>query len=171
MVYHYKGGTFGFGFVNHSLYTGNLSYSPVDPSLEYWNFTSSGYAVGSGNFTHVNISGVADTGTTLMYLPDTIVKDYYSKISGSSRSRSGSWYASCDATFPSFTFGVDSTMITIPSKYMNYGLDSNDLCMGALQSGETIGANIFGDVAIMSAFVVFNGTSPPSVGWANKILK
>ncbi|KAH8879262.1 microbial aspartic proteinase [Thozetella sp. PMI_491] len=163
-------GTYNFGFINQSLYTGNISYSPVDTSLTYWNFTASGYAVGNGPFTPLNISGAADTGTTLMYLPQSIVKDYYSKIATATRASSGSWYADCAATFPSFTFSVGTTKITIPSKYMNQGVGRNDLCMGGLQSSDGFGINIFGDLAIKSAFVVFNAASPPSVGWAQKPL-
>jgi hypothetical protein len=40
-------------------------------------------------------------------------------------------------------------------------------CFGGLQSSAGIGLNIFGDVALKAAFVVFNGGTK-QLGWAKK---
>lgn len=55
---------------------------------------------------------------------------------------------------------------------MNYGpvTDGSSTCFGGLQSSSSIGINIFGDVALKAAFVVFDGSSTPRVGWASKTL-
>jgi len=101
------------------------------------------------------------------------VTAYYRQVSGSSNSNTyGGYVFPCSATLPTFTFGVGSARITIPSKYMNYGpvQDGSSTCFGGLQSSSGIGINIFGDVALKAAFVVFNGGSSPTLGWAKKNL-
>lgn len=42
-----------------------------------------------------------------------------------------------------------------------------ETCFGGLQPSDDIGLNIFGDVALKAAYVVFNGETP-SIGWAQK---
>jgi hypothetical protein len=143
----------------------------VNTSPGYWTWTSSGYAIGSGSFSSSSISGIADTGTTLLYLPTSIVTAYYAKVSGSSNSRTyGGYVFPCSATLPTFTFGVGSLRIVIPAAYMNYGPVATNVCFGGLQSSSGLGINIFGDVALKAAFVVFNGGSSPKLGWAKKTL-
>lgn len=74
----------------------------------------------------------------------------------------------CSATPPSFTFGVGSARITIPGEYIDFGPIStgSSSCFGGIQSSAGIGINIFGDVALKAAFVVFDGASTPRLGWA-----
>ncbi|CAK7222144.1 hypothetical protein SCUCBS95973_004741 [Sporothrix curviconia] len=170
---HNAPGTYDFGFINSSLYTGDITYVPVNTNPGYWTWTSSGYAVGSSSFVSSSLSGIADTGTTLLYLPLTIVKAYYKQVSGSSNSNTyGGYVFPCSATLPTFTFGVGSARITIPGSYINYGPVStgSSTCFGGLQDSSDIGINIFGDVALKSAFVVFDGSSSPTLGWASKTL-
>jgi len=168
---HNAPGHYNFGYIDSSAYTGTITYVSVNTNPGYWTWTSSGYAIGSGSFTSTSISGIADTGTTLLYLPSSIVTAYYKKVSGSSNSRTyGGYVFPCSATLPTFTFGVGSARITIPAAYMNYGAVATNVCFGGLQSSSGIGINIFGDVALKSAFVVFNGGSSPTLGWAEKTL-
>ena len=164
-------GTYNFGFIDSSAYTGSITYTPVDNSQGFWGFTSSGYSVGSGRFVSSRINGIADTGTTLLYLPDNVVSAYYGQISGSQNSQSAGGYVfPCSATVPNFTFGVGSARYTIPGTYMNFGNAGGNMCFGGLQSSDQIGTNIYGDVALKSAFVVFDGRSSPRLGWASKNL-
>lgn len=55
---------------------------------------------------------------------------------------------------------------------MNFGAvdTAGTSCFGGLQSSSAIGINIFGDVALKAAFVVFDGASTPRIGWASKNL-
>lgn len=166
-------GTYGFGFIDPWLHTGPITYVPVDTYPGYWTWNSSGYAVGTDTFNSTNIEGIADTGTTLLYLPFPIVDEYYAKVAGSFNNDTiGGYVFSCSATLPSFTFGVGSSRITIPPEYLNYGpMEINSTtCFGGLQDSTNIGFNIFGDVALKSALVVFNGGTPPTIGWAAKTL-
>ncbi len=146
---------------------------PVDSDPGYWTFSSSGYAVGSGNFSASPISGIADTGTSLIYLPTAVVTAYYRGVQGATNSRNyGGYVFPCSATLPSFTFGVGEARFTIPSAYMSYAAvtPGSSTCFGGLQSSNGVGINIWGDVALKVAFVVFNGGTPPTIGWAAKPL-
>lgn len=139
----------------------------------FWEWTSTGYAVGSNSFVTTSIDGIADTGTTLLYLPAAVVKAYWAQVSGSSSSSSvGGYIFPCSATLPSFTFGVGTARIVIPGSYIDFGPIStgSSTCFGGIQSSAGIGINIFGDVALKAAFVVFDGTSStaPRLGWASK---
>lgn len=166
-------GTYDFGFIDKAKYTGNITYVPVDTDPGYWTFSSSGYAVGSGNFSASSISGIADTGTSLIYLPTAIVTAYYRGVQGATNSRNyGGYVFPCSATLPSFTFGVGEARFTIPPAYMSYAAvtPGSSTCFGGLQSSNGVGINIWGDVALKVAFVVFNGGTPPTIGWAAKPL-
>jgi hypothetical protein len=85
--------------------------------------------------------------------------------------QAGGWIFPCTATLPSFSFVVSGTPIVIPGKYINYAALDSYWCYGGIQGNGGIGQVIFGDVALKSAFVVFenSGTgTAPRIGWANK---
>ncbi|CAN8103895.1 unnamed protein product [Discula destructiva] len=165
---HNEAGSYDFGFIDTTAFSGDLTYTPVTKLPGYWKFTSTGYGVGT-DFVDESIVGIADTGTTLLYLPAAIVEAYYSQVSGASNSLLlGGYVFPCSADLPDFTFGVEDTVITIPGDYMNYGTAIGSKCFGGLQSSASIGINIFGDVALKAAYVVFNFDTP-SLGWAQKV--
>ena len=58
---HNAPGTYDFGFIDSSKYTGSLQYTDVDNSLGYWMFTANGYAVGDASVTSSSIQGIAGT--------------------------------------------------------------------------------------------------------------
>ncbi|KAK4120375.1 Asp-domain-containing protein [Parathielavia appendiculata] len=167
-------GTYDFGFIDRAKYTGEITYVPIDPDPGYWIFTSSGYAVGaSSNFSATPIIGIADTGTSLVYLPTAVLTAYYRQVQGATNSRSyGGYVFPCDSALPSFTFGVGEERFTIPASYIRYApvTEGSATCFGGLQSSSELGINIWGDVALKAAFVVFDSRSPPRIGWAKKPL-
>ncbi len=173
MCFSCAAGTYDFGYIDKAKYTGNITYVPINSDPGYWTFASSGYAVGSGNFSSSPIEGIADTGTSLIYLPTAIVTAYYRQVQGATNSRNyGGYVYPCSSKLPTFTFGVGEARFTIPAAHMNYAAvtPGSSTCFGGLQSSSGVGMNIWGDVAFKVAFVVFNGGNPPSIGWANKPL-
>lgn len=115
-------GSYNFGFIDDSKYTGTITYVPVDSSRGFWEFTSEGYSVGSSrSFKSVSIDAIADTGTTLLYLPDAVVQDYYGAVSSASYSSSqGGYIFPCDASLPSISLGIGTYRAVIPGPFMNY---------------------------------------------------
>lgn len=165
-------GTYNFGFIDETAYTGEIEYIPIDSSAGFWTFNTTGYQVGSNAYTTDAITGIADTGTTLMLLPTDVVNAYYNAINTSSYDRvNGGYVFPCDTDLPDFSFGVGKATITVPGSYINYApVDSaNSSCYGGIQDDTGIGFAIFGDVALKAAFVVFDGENE-QLGWANKQL-
>jgi Eukaryotic aspartyl protease len=172
---HQAPGTYEFGVIDSKKHIGNITYTPVAPSPGgYWNFTGSGYAIGSADFVPLNIIAIADTGASLLLLPQQIVTDYYSQVRGATFSESlASYIFPCNATLPDFTFGVESHRAVVPGHYMNYSPADNStgMCQGGIQEGPD-GGNSFsvcGDIFLKSQFVVFDGGNT-RIGFANKSL-
>ncbi|KAI3333295.1 secreted aspartic proteinase precursor [Ustulina deusta] len=173
LKYH-KAGTYDFGVIDKSKYSGKISYVNVNSSTGFWMFDMSGYGVANSTFKPAQFQGIADTGTTLVMLPPQIVKDYYAAVYGAKLDNyQGGYVFPCDAKLPNFVLGVGQSKITIPGKYINYA--PTDLvgmtCFGGIQSDEGIGFSIIGDVALKAAFVVFDASPHQRrLGWATKQL-
>ncbi|KAI0427807.1 secreted aspartic proteinase precursor [Xylaria sp. FL1042] len=173
LKYH-KAGTYDFGVIDQSKYSGKIEYVNVNSSDGFWMFDMSGYGVGNSTFKPVQFQGIADTGTTLAMLPAQAVKDYYAAVPGAKVDAfQGGYVFPCQAKLPNFILGVGQSKLTIPGRYINYApTDMNGkTCFGGIQSDEEIGFSIVGDVALKAAFVVFDATpEQPRLGWANKKL-
>ncbi|MCJ1224999.1 Type I transmembrane sorting receptor [Toensbergia leucococca] len=164
-------GSYNFGYIDSSEYTGSITYVPVITSNGFWEFDGDGYAIGSGSFVSTTIDAIADTGTTLLLLPSTVVTAYYKKVSGSSNSATyGGYVFPCSATLPSITLGIGSYRAVVPGSYINYApvTSGSSTCYGGIQSDAGIGFAIYGDIFLKSQFVVFDATSSPQLGFAAK---
>ena len=103
-----------------------------------------------------------------------MVSAYYEQVNGAYYDiLNGGYTFDCKATLPSFTFGIEGSSITIPGALLNYAETDvlfgllGKRCFGGIQSSDQIGINIFGDIALKSAFVVFDG-GKDQLGWAQK---
>ncbi|KAF5987977.1 secreted aspartic proteinase precursor [Fusarium bulbicola] len=101
-------GTYDFGYVDQKKKTSPITWTSVDNSQGFWEISSTVYAVGNKKFVKTSIDGIVDTGTTLLYLPDEIVQDYYRNVNGSTFSTiEGGWVFPCDNdNNPDFIFGI-----------------------------------------------------------------
>ncbi|KAH6853104.1 aspartic peptidase domain-containing protein [Chaetomium sp. MPI-CAGE-AT-0009] len=167
-------GEFTFGYINPDAYIGDITYTPVDSSGGFWAWTSSGYVVGSGAFENTTFQGIADTGTSLLLLPSSVVSAYYEQVSNATYDKKqGGYTLPCGGSVPDFSFGIgdDGTMITVPGDYIQYAPTSSSgiTCFGGIQEDTGIGLAIYGDVALKAAFVVFDSGNQ-QLGWASKTL-
>ncbi|KAF2816068.1 aspartic protease PEP1 [Mytilinidion resinicola] len=165
-------GTYDFGFIDTSKFSGALTYVDVDNSQGFWGFTASGYIVGNGTQSSTSISAIADTGTTLLYIPLSAVKAYYKQVSGAKLDSSqGGYTFPCSASLPDFTAIIGGTKHTVPGKYINYSpiSDGSSTCFGGIQDDSDIGQSIFGDIFLKSQYVVFNGDTTPKLGFAQQV--
>ncbi|KAL8685006.1 MAG: hypothetical protein Q9218_008025 [Villophora microphyllina] len=156
-------GSFDFGFVDDNKHTGPVTYVPVDSSQGFWSFESTVHGT--------PITGIADTGTTLLYLPEDVVDNYYNSVDGAQNdSQQGGYTYPCNAALPDITFGIGGYSATVPGSYVNYAPvdDSGLTCFGGIQSSSGIGINIFGDIFLKSQFVVFENGGSPRLGFAAK---
>lgn len=170
-------GTYGFGFIGNS-YTGNIQYAPIDQTSQYWKFAITGYRVGpetvAGNpnsgYTTRPLLAIADTGTTLLLLPDDVVSAYWYTVAGAAFD--ADWAAilfPCTATLPDFTFGIGLYKAVVPGRYLNYGKADETRCYGGLQTQGDVGFGILGDIALKAQYAIFDQGNM-KVGLANKPL-
>ena len=152
-------GTFDFGFIDDQKFTGQITYTHINSSQGNWQFTAQGYSIGSNGITKANnITGIADTGTTLFYLPARIVQDYYSTLPGAQYDRLYDKYIiPCTATPPNFNVMINGYTAIVPGDLimrLPISQGSSD-CLGGIQSDNGTGS-VFGDVFLKSQYAVFD---------------
>lgn len=166
-------GRFDFGFVDDAAYTAPMQYVPVNRSSPYWQFSPSGYSVGNGKgdkWVAKPWPVIADTGTSLLLLPDEIVGAYYNAVDGAGLDQNmGGIVFPCETEAPDFVFGIGFYRGVVPGRYMKYNEVNSTHCFGGIQSSKGIGFSIFGDVLLKAQYVVFDLGSM-KLGFANKNL-
>ncbi|KAH7389914.1 aspartic protease PEP1 [Pyrenochaeta sp. MPI-SDFR-AT-0127] len=170
LKYH-AAGSYDFGFIDSSKYTGAITYVNADNSQGWWGITASAYSVGTTT-TKATVSGILDTGTTLIYTDTAIVKAYYAKVSGAKNdSTQGGYVFPCSATLPDFSITVGGVKQTVPGKHVNYAPISagSSTCFGGIQTDDGIGFSIFGDIFLKSKYVIHEAGSTPRIGFAQQV--
>ena len=120
LKYH-TAGTYDFGAIIASRYNGTITYTDVDSSQGFWSFSPSGYSIGNGATAQSQLTGIADTGTTLMLAPADVVTAYYKQVQGSKNDQSqGGYTFPCSAALPSFSLIIGGYKATVPGPYMNF---------------------------------------------------
>ncbi|KAF1990531.1 Asp-domain-containing protein [Aulographum hederae CBS 113979] len=162
-------GTYDFGYIDDSKYTGDITYVDVDDSQGFWEFTADGYAIGGGSAESSSIDAIADTGTSLLYLDPSIVEAYWGQVDGAQLDNSqGGYTFPCDADLPDFSLVIGGSTQTAPGAYMNFAPVDSSTCFGGLQENTDIGLSIVGDVFLKSQYVVFSMESGNQLGWAQQ---
>ncbi|OAL44356.1 aspartic protease PEP1 [Pyrenochaeta sp. DS3sAY3a] len=169
LKYH-AAGSYDFGFIDNTKYTGAITYVNADNSEGWWGVTATAYSVGTTT-TKATIAGILDTGTTLLYIDTAIVKAYYAKVTGSKNDASqGGYTFPCSATLPDFSLTFGGVKQTVPGKHINYAPISSgsSTCFGGIQTNDGIGFSIFGDIFLKSKYVIHEAGSTPRIGFAQQ---
>ncbi|KAG9231764.1 aspartic peptidase domain-containing protein [Amylocarpus encephaloides] len=152
-------GTMDFGTIDAKKYTGSLVYTPVVPlpgwaESGYWLVNWSGFSIGKGSFNSTVHQVFVDSGCNLVLLPTSIARKYYAQIRGSWQQTNGFWMFPCAATTPTFTFGLGTSRITIPSNHMVFQVVDGGNCLGAVQEIEEDSYVLIGVPWLEALFVV-----------------
>ncbi|KAL1628433.1 hypothetical protein SLS54_002006 [Diplodia seriata] len=162
---------YDFGGIIESRYTGDIAYVDVDTTNGFWEFQPSGFAVGDGETqTSLSIDAIADTGTTLLYLPEDVVSAYYEQVQDAEYSSNyGGYIFPCSADLPSFSLIIGDAKRTVSGDYINYAPAGSGTCFGGIQRDTGIGFSIIGDIFLKSQYVIFDAsTATPRLGWAQQ---
>ncbi|KAL1957387.1 hypothetical protein VTO42DRAFT_6067 [Malbranchea cinnamomea] len=165
-------GSYEFGRIDKTKYTGELVEVPVNATGGFWEIQSSMYVVGeNGAIQTVSCgvnSAIVDTGTTLMLVNEEIAEAYYESVPRAQFSpRAGGYIFPCDTTLPTFFVSVgDTHLVRIPGKLVNFALVGMDrstgarLCFGGIQSNMGARIQVWGDVFLKAIFTVFDRRGP-----------
>ncbi|KAL4078971.1 aspartic peptidase domain-containing protein, partial [Scleroderma yunnanense] len=169
------GGTFTMGFVNSSLYTGQIDYQSLSTTPSYWLLTISSMTVQGNSITIPTGSSAyaaIDTGTTLVGGPSSAIQNIYAQIPGSAAG-TGSWqgyysYPCSTEVNVAISFGGPSWSVS-PADFQLTQISSSQ-CIGAffVLSTGTSGNGpswVVGDTFLKNVYSVFR-YNPAAVGFA-----
>lgn len=169
------GGTFTMGFVNSSLYTGQIDYQNIPVTPSFWLLAMTSMTVQGKSITLPSGSSAyaaIDTGTTLVGGPSSAIQNIFAQIPGSAPG-TGSWdgyytYPCDTAVNVAISFGGPSWSVS-PADFQLVQLSSSQ-CVGAFfvltaTSGGNGPSWVVGDTFLKNVYSVFR-YNPASVGFA-----
>lgn len=144
-----------FGGVNFSKYTGTLYTVPV---------TSSHDLQVSATYESATFSAILDSGSSLLYAPNSVVKSIASNVGATYNSQFGAYFLD---SLPSetTTFSFSGVSIDIPGSQIVVRSDDilsdpssapAQYMLGVLPNTQSQGINLFGDVFLRNAYVVYD---------------
>lgn len=150
------GGELIFGGSDKSLYVGELTYVPVS-SPGYWQFTMDAASIG-GQAICIDCQAIADTGTSLLVVPEDV---FYAVNEGIGGSMYGdTFYVDCSAleSLPNVKFVISGKTFELePSDYiMNIDNDGYNVCMSSFTNSVGSSLWILGDVFIGKFYTEFD---------------
>ncbi|KAN0097235.1 Aspartic peptidase domain containing protein [Tylopilus felleus] len=163
------GGEAVFGGIDHSAYTGEITYAPIRRKA-YWEVELEKVSFGKDVLQLQNTGAAIDTGTSLIAVP-TDVAEMLNTLIGAKRSWNGQYTIDCDKvpSLPELTFYFDGK--PYPLKGSDYVLNLLGTCVSSftgldihVPGGGSVW--IIGDVFLRRYFTVYD-LGRNAVGFAN----
>jgi len=153
------GGSYTFGKIDATEYSGDIHYTPINKENGFWQFDSNTYSIGGTSSQCTTCSpAIADTGTSLILLDEDVVEAYYKQISSASyNSEQGGYVYDCDADLPALGVAIGTYTATLNSSQITFAQVDSNSCFGGLQSNSGGGIQIMGDMLLKHYFAVFDG--------------
>jgi aspergillopepsin I len=172
-------GTYDFGYIDKSKYRGDLIWAPIKGAKGFWDFDTTGFSVGDGPMQPAVVNAIADTGTSLWYMPKTVVDTYYASVEGAKfdaddprtgRKGQNAWLFPCKSVLPDIGIWVGDQKVVVPGDNINYQQISITTCFGGLQRNTGMPFSIFGDCFMKGLFVAFEApeNGPHRIGMAQQ---
>ncbi|MCJ1367510.1 hypothetical protein MMC16_006643 [Acarospora aff. strigata] len=153
-------GSYEFGAIDTSKFTGELTYIPIDNSRGFWEFASSRFSVNGKMQSNPNpTTAIADTGTSLMLVDEPVAEAYYRQVRGAVNDPNiGGFVYPCSSVLPDFGVAIGNDyMAVIPGDGITFAQVDAQTCYGGIQSNAGQPLQIYGDVMFRAQFVVFDG--------------
>ncbi|KAF4454161.1 putative aspartic proteinase precursor [Fusarium austroafricanum] len=166
-----KPATWDFGYIDNSKFKGKIAYTPVTGN-KHWSMNVSSWAVGGGLFTDSKKKVgevIVDSGTSLVYLPDAVVKDYYSHIKGYKFQQGGTHTFPCNSSIPNLNFKIEGTTLSVPGRDVNYTVydPAQGICAGGITTQLNNKYSVLGNLFMRNYYVVHSQEeATPKLGFA-----
>ncbi|XP_014556035.1 hypothetical protein COCVIDRAFT_100902 [Bipolaris victoriae FI3] len=150
-------GSWDFGYLDKSKYTGDVTYTPVVGNMKHWTIAVGEYGAGNKTFGTATIGNTTvDSGSPLIYLPDQVVADYYSQVPEYELTIGESNTFPCNATLPDFTFKIEGQTFSVPGQHLNFGVTDpfRQRCAGVIVGKRTLRNSLFGSIWMKNFYVV-----------------
>jgi aspergillopepsin I len=164
-----RAGAYDFGYIDSAKYVGNITWTDVDGEDGFWDFGVSGFAVGGKIVSKMTLRAIADTGTSLWYLPKPIADAYWARVPTARYSAlQAGWIFRCTSKLPDMSVTVSGRVITVPGINMNYQTLMLGMCYGGIQRETGLETSVFGDVFLKGLYVIHEQSldGNPRLGFA-----
>lgn len=126
-----KAGSYEFGNIDTSSFTGQLNVVPVDSSRGFWEFDSASANVNNQAITIQGGKAIADTGTSLMLVTDDLLQAYWDQVQGATLNQQvGGVIFPCNAKLPDLQIAVGDKMATVAGSNFNFAAVGTDTTSG-----------------------------------------
>jgi hypothetical protein len=150
-----------FGYIDQTVISAAGTqpvYTPVDNSQGFWQFDSASYSI-NGKVTKVaGNTAIADTGTTLALVSDTVCKAIYAAIPGSKYDSTQQGYLfPSDTTvdnLPTVEFAVGDNLFAVQKEDLGFADAGNGMVYGGIQSRGSLDFDILGDTFLKGIYAV-----------------
>lgn len=162
-------GEITFGGPNPDKFTGDISYTPVDPKHHgSWAIIMDDAEVNGKPVGVEDKLAYIDTGTTYAFAPAADVKKLYDAIPGAKADDQGvTWTLPCD-TKASLALSFGGKMFPVSAKDFMSGPDKDKKCTGSIYGLEVVkGAWLLGDLFLKNVYTVFD-MDEARIGFASK---
>ncbi|KAF2396574.1 penicillopepsin [Trichodelitschia bisporula] len=153
-------GSYLFGAIDQSKFSGTLTNIPVNSASGFWQVTSPAIQIGNQRVATPNASpAIADTGTSLLLVDPQVATAYYKQVPGATNDATvGGFTYPCTSTLPDFGVALGNNyMAMIPGSEITFAQVDTGTCFGGVQSNGGAGLQIYGDVMFKTQYVVFDG--------------
>ncbi|KAF4447712.1 hypothetical protein F53441_8790 [Fusarium austroafricanum] len=172
-------GRFDFGHIDESRAKDNISWMATREDSPHWDvtFDTTAWTGLRQVWMAHTFEATIDTGTTLLFLPSDLAGMYWYDVPDMRidprLNNAFTFPCKFADNLPDLMFKVPGTehILTIPGPYLSYSPvdDDPEYCWGGMQSAESLGVTIIGDIALKALFVAFD-LENNKVGFANKKL-
>jgi hypothetical protein len=150
-----------FGYIDQAvLKAANAQpyYTPVDNSEGFWQFDSQKYSINGKSFTRNGNTAMADTGTTLALVEDSVCSAIYKAIPGAKYDPSNQGYIFPTSTtadhLPDVAFAVGDKLFSVQKEDLAFADAGNGFVYGGIQSRGSNPFDILGDTFLKSVYAV-----------------
>lgn len=124
-------GTYEFGRIDDTKFSGDLSWASVQSESGFWLFPSSSVEIsGAGSLRLPGCRAIADTGTTLLILDPRTVEFYFNQANIIDFNQAGNAIVDCNEELPDLSLSIgDVFNAKIPGDVIRFEQEDGSMCL------------------------------------------